>query len=515
MLLDLPPELRLRAAQWLCPSDFARIEACCAVLRALVAMAVPEQAAEVYGGVPVAEVFAASHSWPRAARFARACHGAGAAQRLAAGDLHTAVVAVGSGRAYSFGAGSGGRLGHGEGVDAQFVPLAIGSLVERGVRVVAVAAGREHTALVDDAGTLWTCGKESLGQLGHGAEAARRGGPRLTPKAVAALRRAPSGGGGVRVVAVAAGCLHTLALTDGGRVFSFGDGEVGQLGHGDTACHATPRAVEGLLAASFVTAIAAGEAHSAAVCDRGKCFTWGQGYDERMGRGAGGGRLGLGDDLHRNVPTLVSSLAGEKMGGLEEGGECEGKECEEKETEDENGTTEEGGEEAGCGGTKKVHVVGVSCGSEMTAIVSAAGALYTCGHGFGGLLGHGDEEDVLAPRRVAALCGHRVVSVSVGDSAISCLTDEGKVFTHGAGFYGQLGHGDGSHHRLPKQVTGALAGVRIVAIATGDGHAAAMSEAGRLFTWGYKSRGALGHGRPCDADDEHQLVPRELMINFD
>ena len=37
----------------------------------------------------------------------------------------------------------------------------------------------------------------------------------------------------VRKVAVSTGGRHALALTADGKVFSWGDGEFGQLGHGD------------------------------------------------------------------------------------------------------------------------------------------------------------------------------------------------------------------------------------------------------------------------------------------
>ena len=49
---------------------------------------------------------------------------------------------------------------------------------------------------------------------------------------------------GVRVVGVAAGALHSIALAADGRVFTFGRGRDGQLGHGDEEDQLTPRVVE-------------------------------------------------------------------------------------------------------------------------------------------------------------------------------------------------------------------------------------------------------------------------------
>lgn len=42
----------------------------------------------------------------------------------------------------------------------------------------------------------------------------------------------------------------------------------------------------------------------------------------------------------------------------------------------------------------------VACGPYHMAIVTSDGALYTCGDGFGGKLGHGDTESVAEPRQV-------------------------------------------------------------------------------------------------------------------
>ena len=49
---------------------------------------------------------------------------------------------------------------------------------------------------------------------------------------------------GVRVVGVAAGGNHSIALAADGRVFTFGSGEYGRLGHGDEENQLSPRVVE-------------------------------------------------------------------------------------------------------------------------------------------------------------------------------------------------------------------------------------------------------------------------------
>ena len=73
-------------------------------------------------------------------------------------------------------------------------------------------------------GAVLTCGGNGFGQLGHGNAQDRLQPARLGLPVF----------GGARVVLVACGEYHTLAVTGGGRVYSCGDNSEGQLGHGNT-----------------------------------------------------------------------------------------------------------------------------------------------------------------------------------------------------------------------------------------------------------------------------------------
>lgn len=66
-------------------------------------------------------------------------------------------------------------------------------------------------------------------------------------------------GWAVRVVEVAAGWGHSLVRDDGGRVYSWGFGGDGQLGHGDLENSASPRRIE---TEARVSSIYAGHSHS-------------------------------------------------------------------------------------------------------------------------------------------------------------------------------------------------------------------------------------------------------------
>ena len=186
---------------------------------------------------------------------------------VAAGQDHSLALSE-AGDVYSFGDGSSGQLGHGLVLVQQLMPRPIAAL--QGVRVGGVAAGKRHSLVVSKAGRLYSFGHGEFGALGHGDVAGQ-----LAPRLVTALQ-------GVRVSAVAAGSAHSLALSEG-KVYSFGGGTCGELGHGDTAVQLTPRVIAGLQGVR-VSSVAAGAVTSLAVTTQGVVYGWGYGVDEKGGR---------------------------------------------------------------------------------------------------------------------------------------------------------------------------------------------------------------------------------------
>lgn len=105
------------------------------------------------------------------------------------------------------------------------------------------------------------------GRLGLGDKANR-----LTPTLVDGLDS-------VRMAAC--GNLHTLAVTEDGGLFSWGDGSDNRLGHGEARGHllrpARVRGLRGALKETSVVAAAAGFSHSLALTHDGALFAWGRG----------------------------------------------------------------------------------------------------------------------------------------------------------------------------------------------------------------------------------------------
>ena len=180
---------------------------------------------------------------------------------VSAGLKHSLALSE-VGEVYSFGDGHYGQLGHAHQV-MRHTPQPIAAL--QGVRVGAVSAGGQHSLVLSTAGILYSFGCGEHGQLGHGDDASQ-----FAPRLVKALQ-------GMRVSAVSAGAVHSLALSEG-KVYSFGSGGCGNHGHGNTAAQDTPRVIEGLQDVR-VRSVSAGYDTSLAVATDGETYGWGSAVD--------------------------------------------------------------------------------------------------------------------------------------------------------------------------------------------------------------------------------------------
>lgn len=98
--------------------------------------------------------------------------------------------------------------------------------------IVAIDAGDNHSLALSADGRLWTWGLGSSGALGHDTIESQH-----TPQQVQALQNSP-------IVSVAAGGNHTVALSAKRRVYTWGNNTYGQLGVGNCIDASLPCVVE-------------------------------------------------------------------------------------------------------------------------------------------------------------------------------------------------------------------------------------------------------------------------------
>jgi len=343
----------------------------------------------------------------------------------------------------------------------------------------------------------YTWGQGALGQLGHGDES-----DLSEPRHILALT-------GSQVVLAAAGNQHSSMLLDDGTMRTFGRSNFGQLGLGTTMNTGTqnvPRPIMSL-ERHRVTNISCGWYHSALVTDDGNIYTFGAGEY---------GRLGHGDEANQAEPTLVKALEGKNISMVSCGGfhTC--------------AITKAGAVYSWGGGyfgqlghgddrerrqprlvksLKGVIAVQVACGTHHTGILSDAGEVYTWGSGEFGKLGHGDDTSKQVPSVVESLRGSVVRWLACGGFHSAAVLDNGEAWTWGSGDKGQLGHGDLKNKWLPRLVD-SLRDIKLVHVACGTHHTAACAETGEVFTWGAGEFGRLGLGD----DDKGSTIPRQVAM---
>ncbi|XP_036774688.2 inhibitor of Bruton tyrosine kinase isoform X2 [Manis pentadactyla] len=128
-----------------------------------------------------------------------------------------------------------------------------------------------------------------------------------------------------------------------------------------------------------------------------------------------------------------------------------------------------------------------------SVFLSQKGQIYTCGHGPGGRLGHGDEQTCLVPRLVEGLSGHICSQVAAAKDHTVVLTEDGCVYTFGLNIFHQLGIiPPPSSCNVPRQMQAKyLKGRTITGVAAGRFHTVLWTREA-LYTMGLNG-GQLGY----------------------
>ncbi|KAG7208478.1 hypothetical protein KM043_014704 [Ampulex compressa] len=295
---------------------------------------------------------------------------------ITCGDEHSAVICQ-SGRLFVFGSNGWGQLGLGH---KNHVSKPSCVKILKPEKVTHVACGRAHTLICTGSQKIFACGSDQEGQLGRGSSAI--GDSASTPVLVY-----DCGLAGPRIVDLAAGSHHSVALTSDGGVVAWGSNLEGQLGlSGISGLVNKPTKVH---IPEPVKEISAGYYHSAFLTENGLVYVCGESES---------GKLGIDVNFSTQVAPKQVQLPNP--------------------------------------------AVNVVCGGHHTLILTDSGSLYCTGSNASGQLGMGTKvTEVQTPKMLSIneLHDEGIAKIACGESHSAILTESGKLFTCGDGRHGKLG----------------------------------------------------------------------------
>lgn len=334
---------------------------------------------------------------------------------------------------------------------------------------------------------------------------------------------------------VACGPMHTLTLTESGKVYSYGCNDEGALGRetdGDESLEATPTVVD---LKHPVTKITAGDSHSLALTDQNEVFIWGNFRDEH-------GSVGLTPSCDGNSSCKPIQLLPEtKFKDIASGSnhilllDADGVVYS-------SGVGAQGQlgrlepEEIGAEGDskaltaenrslfltpQKVDLKDVDPQRPFVCDAIYAGNFSSfatntdkkknrlAGWGLNNYhqLGYKGRKGQLVqhfPRRSTFTCSTTMVNVACGQHHTLFLTKTGRVYAAGRHEYGMLGLGKVDKEVCPAKPVDTLKNSNVVDISAGINTSFAVDSEGKLFAWGM---GGINLGLQSDDD---LIIPTEV-----
>ena len=369
--------------------------------------------------------------------------------------------------------------------------------------ILSQSCGGSHSLALCSDGALVAWGANSSGQLGDNTTTSN-----VLP--VEVIRTGALAG--KTVVALSAGVNHSLALCADGTVAAWGANDTGQLGNMSTSNSSVPVLVDttGVLAGTKVVAVAAGSSHNLALCANGRVVAWGSGVS---------GQLGEDSVENRLVPVWVSQsgvLAGKTVVSVAAGGSHSLALCSDGAV-TAWGANDAGqlGNNSTTGGFVPANVVtsGVLSGKTVVAVAAgyshslallSDGTLAAWGANESGELGDNSTTNRSAPVAViggAVLAGKSVVTIAGGSSTSMALCADATLAAWGANNYGQLGDSTTTNRSVPVVVltTPLAAGCKFAAVATGPSHSHNLALAAVPFNNTNLSSLVINDGSPLAA----------------
>jgi alpha-tubulin suppressor-like RCC1 family protein len=292
-------------------------------------------------------------------------------KQVSSGDNHTAAIKT-DGTLWIWGNGGYGRLGNAVTTGSISTPV---TTFAGGTNWKQVSSGGQYTSAIKTDGTLWTWGRGNFGQLGNAT---------ITNVSTPVTTFA----GGTNWKQVSCGYAYTSAIKTDGTLWTWGRGNLGQLGNAQVNNRSTP--VTTFAGGNNWKQVSSQNSHTSAIKTDGTLWTWGN---------SANGRIGNAVVTTFSISTPITTFSG--------------------------GTN-----------WKQVH-----SGYGHTVAIKTDGTLWTWGYGYFGRLGNASTTDVSTP--VTTFAGGtdwKQVNSNSGSEHTSAIKTNGTLWTWGRNNNGQLGN---------------------------------------------------------------------------
>ncbi len=327
------------------------------------------------------------------------------------------------------------------------------------------SGGAYHAAAIKSDGSLWAWGSNSAGQIGLGESMLYQNIHNPTMVFENGISQVSCGG------------FHTMAITDSGDLYAWGQNTYGQVGLGEMS----NSVVSPIFIMSDVAAISSGFQHSLAIKTDGTLWAWGRNDY---------GQLGTGEWFTLNTPTQIMDDVVAVTTGTYQSAAIKS-----------DGTLwtwgwNSYGQLATCDTTtintpvqvmSEHDIASISMGNDHTAIVTRSGDLYMCGGNTYAECGIVTENDMHIVTPVLVL--QDVSMVQCGNNHTLALKNNGDLYGWGWNERRQLDPSNTSDIEAPTLLL-----ENVDHVASGADFSLIITNENELYGWGWNREGELGQG---------------------
>lgn len=343
-----------------------------------------------------------------------------------------------------------------------------------GDKPIEMAGSDTHQVILMESGQVFTSGQNNFGQLGIGTIDSSEARSTILHNITAQFDG--------KVISVSAVGNFTLALTDDGKVYSWGYNGQGELGDGTT--NDSGKVIEitnnfNLPAGRKITKIYAGWEQAFAIADDGTLYSWGNAGDGRLGRDT------------TATPNTLPGVVNDVFDG---------------------------------------NIIDLATDSH-TLVLTDTNRVYAWGFNDYGQLGIGNTNTVSGPQDITgSFNGDTIVQVEASSNGSFARTIDGRLYAWGQNDYGNLGFGEEINnvyvadevkrlnvvyrsevekYKTPTEVAAPFSEEGVEQLAVGFRKTMATTTGGVVYVWGDNNGGSLGI--VGDSGDEHNLCDKGFL----